>query len=320
MNEIMTVTGSVMADKLGAALMHEHFLFGFCGFQGDKTLGPFREEEYMDICTHAINRAKAYGINTFVDATTNECGRNPGFLKELAIRTGVNIICSTGFYHESESAFAYWKFRSEFADIDEEIYEMMKAEMTTGIENTGIRAGVIKVASGEEMSLMEKKFFYAAARVSRELDKPIITHTQHGKQGPEQARLLIEQGVSPQRIAIGHMCGNRDVKYHEEVLKQGVFDAFDRWGLEGEIFQTPSDEERAILFAELVRRGWEDQLLISHDSVSIELGRPRKPHPSMKNAHIGNIGERVVFMLKNQGISDKQIKKILVDNPARLLG
>lgn len=320
MKNIMTIKGNITPDMLGPTLMHEHFLFGFCGFQGDCTLGPFKEEEYMSTCVAAINRAKAYGINTFIDATTNECGRNPQFLKQLAEATSTNIICSTGYYHEDESAFAYWRFRSTFADIDKEIYEMFRAETTTGIGNTGICAGVIKLASGEEISPMERKFFCAAAKVSKELDIPIITHTQLGKQGPQQAELLIRHGATPHRIAIGHMCGNTDIAYHEEVLRQGVFDAFDRFGLEGEIFHTPTDEERVSLMCALIQRGWENQLLIGHDSVNVELGRPREPHPSMKNAHIGNIGERVIPMMKQQGMTNIQIRKILIDNPARFLG
>ena len=46
MNYVNTVTGPVAASELGRTLMHEHFLFGFCGFQGDATLGGFKEEEY----------------------------------------------------------------------------------------------------------------------------------------------------------------------------------------------------------------------------------------------------------------------------------
>ncbi len=320
MKKIMTVTGGISADELGRTLIHEHFLFGFCGFQGDMTLGAFNEKQSMDICISMIERAKKQGFHTFVDATSNECGRNPEFLKKLAERTGVKIICSTGFYHESASAYAYWNFRKNFTDIEKEIYEMMKTELCYGISNTGIRAGVIKVASGEEITPMERCFFSAAGKASKELDVPIITHTQNGKQGERQARLLIEAGADAKRIAIGHMCGNLDLEYHESVLSQGVFDAFDRFGLEGELFKTPSDEERVMLIATLIKRGWEKQILMSHDSVSVELGRSRRQLPSMQNAHIGNIGERVIPMLKSQGITDHQLDMIFIKNPSNFLG
>jgi len=325
MRQISTVCGPITAGDLGPTLMHEHFLFGFCGFQGDETLGGPSPEENFAASVAAVERAKGYGVRTIVDATTNECGRDPEFLRRLSEATGVHILCSTGYYYEKESAFAYWHFRSGFAEIGEEIYQMFRTEATQGIGRTGIRAGVIKLASSfQEIKPLEETFFRAAARASRELDMPIITHTQGGTMGPEQARLLVENGVTPHRAAIGHMCGNLDVAYHEAVLSQGVFDAFDRFGLEGELFHTPTDEERCDLLVELLRRGWEDQLLISHDSVTVELGRPRpvpkEELPFMAHAHIGNIGERVLPMLRERGVSEEQLHKILVDNPARLLG
>ena len=321
MKKISTVCGPITAQQLGRTLMHEHFLYGFCGFQGDNTLGGFQDDAYFAACLASIQRAKAYGICTIIDATTNECGRNPRFLQHLSEAGKIQILCSTGYYHESESAFAYWKFRSSFADIEQEIYEMFRAETTEGIAGTGICAGVIKLASGlNAISPIEQAFFRAAARLSCESQIPIITHTQGGTMGPEQAQLLISCGADPHHVAIGHMCGNTSIAYHEAVLQQGVFDAFDRFGLEGELFHTPTDEERCDVLAELIRRGWEDQLLISHDSVTVDLGRPHPPIAGMEHANIGNIGERLLPMLRSRGVTEQQIEKLLCANPARLLG
>lgn len=157
MRYVNTVSGPVSPDQLGRTLMHEHFLFGYCGFQGDATLGGFREEEYLDACLKAVEDARAYGIETIVDATTNECGRNVRFLKRVADLTGIQIVCSTGYYFEAESSFAYWNFRRGFADVGQEIYEMMLTEVTRGIEGTGIKAGVIKLASSyQQITPMEE--------------------------------------------------------------------------------------------------------------------------------------------------------------------
>ena len=95
MNYVNTVTGPVAASELGRTLMHEHFLFGFCGFQGDATLGGFKEEEYTRDCLKAVDDARAYGINTIVDATTNECGRNVRFLKKISDMTGTVLQATT---------------------------------------------------------------------------------------------------------------------------------------------------------------------------------------------------------------------------------
>ena len=318
---INTVLGPIEAKDLGKTLMHEHLIYGFCGFQGDYTLGGFDEllciRENMKWLTPLKEK---YGFRTIVDATNNECGRDPFFLAKMATIMDLNIICSTGFYYEPASAFMYWKFRSGFADVETEMYEMMRTELTKGIGNTGIKAGVIKLASSaNQITPFEEKFFRAAARNNRETGATIITHTEAGTMGPEQAKLLIDNGANPKDIAIGHMCGNTDLDYHERVLQYGVFDSFDRFGLEGDLFNTPTDEERCDMIAALLDKGYEDQILMSHDSVTVELGRPR-PVPKddldfMAHANILNIP-----VLKERGVTDAQLDKIFIANPAKVLG
>ena len=99
---------------------------------------------------------------------------------------------------------------------------MMATELTEGIEGTGIKAGVIKLASSEgRIAPMEEILFKAAARAQKETGCAIITHTQKGTMGPEQAELLISCGADPNKIAIGHMCGSTDIDYFERSSKTG---------------------------------------------------------------------------------------------------
>ena len=323
MNYVNSITGPLKSSQLGRTLMHEHFLFGYCGYQGDVTLGGFREEEYTQACLKAVEDAKAYGIRTIVDATTNECGRNVRFLKKIADMTGIQIICSTGYYFEKESCFAYWNFRKAFADIEQEIYDMMMAEVTKGIDGTDIKAGVIKLASSyNQITPMEEIFFKAAARVQKNTGVVIITHTQQGTMGPEQADLLIANGGIPERIAIGHMCGNIDPSYHEEVLKRGVYVNLDRFGLQGELFHTPTDDERMDLIQTLVDKGYGNKILLGHDSVNVNLGRPMIMNDFMKealkDANIRTIGAKVLPGLAKRGLSEAQIDALLAANPMSL--
>lgn len=320
MKFVNCVSESKASNQLGRTLMHEHFLFGYCGFQGDATLGGFNEEAYTDACVQAVKDARAYGIETIVDATTNECGRNVRFLKKISDMTGMNIICSTGYYFQAESSYAYWNFRKGFADIEQEIYELMLTEVTKGIEGTDIKAGVIKLASSlNEITPMEEHFFKAAARVQRDTGVVIITHTQQGTMGPEQADLLISNGASPDKIAIGHMCGSTNIAYHEEVLKKGVYVNLDRFGLQGELFHTPTDEQRMDVIKALADKGYGDKILLGHDSVNVNLGRPIVMTPFMqealKDANIRTIGAKVLPGLKKRGMSESAIEKLLTDNP-----
>ena len=131
--KVNTVLGPINPDKLGRTLMHEHLVFGYPGFEGDVTLGISREEA-LETALKATLDAKKLGLETIVDATPNECGRDPELLKEISERAGVNIICSTGYYCEAIGAPAYFKFRANNGyDIADEAYEMMMAEITSGI-------------------------------------------------------------------------------------------------------------------------------------------------------------------------------------------
>ncbi len=323
MSIVQTVSGPMDTKDMGRTLMHEHFLYGYCGYQGDCTLGGFKEEEYTQACVQSCEDAAAYGIQTIVDATANECGRNVRFLRKIADLTGMHIICSTGFYYEGETSYAYWNFRRAFANVEDEIYDMYMAELTDGIEGTGIKAGVIKLGTSKGIiTPMEEIFCRAAGRAQHESGCVIITHTQEGTMGPEQAQLLIASGADPKKVAIGHMCGNTDLSYHEKVLNQGVYINMDRFGLQGELFHTPTDEERMDVIAALCERGWGDKILLGHDSVSVNLGRGNILNDfmmeSLKDANIRTIGWKVLPGLVRRGISEEQAERFLTDNPRAL--
>ncbi|KLU61160.1 hypothetical protein CEB3_c23800 [Peptococcaceae bacterium CEB3] len=321
---VNTVLGPVSADKLGKTLVHEHFVFGYAGFEGDTTMGAFDWQAALRVGIDVAEKLKAHGVKTVVDATTNECGRNPDLLREIAEETGLQIICSTGYYYEAESAPAYFKFRAGFGDAETEIYEMFKRELTEGIGKTGIKAGVIKLASSKDIITdYEKMFFRAAAKVQKETGVTIITHTQEGTMGAEQAELLISAGADPSRIVIGHMCGNTQLADHVRVLKTGVFVGFDRFGLEG-VVGAPLDSLREAVLIGLMGTGYDKQILLSQDTVNFWLGRPLVLPPLVQQMlakwHPTHIFEDVIPALKKAGITDEQIDTILIENPRRLFG
>uniref|UniRef100_UPI0001AB29B2 Organophosphorus hydrolase n=1 Tax=Deinococcus radiodurans TaxID=1299 RepID=UPI0001AB29B2 len=317
-----TVTGAVAAAQLGATLPHEHVIFGYPGYAGDVTLGPFDHAAALASCTETARALLARGIQTVVDATPNDCGRNPAFLREVSEATGLQILCATGFLYEG--ATTYFKFRASLGDAESEIYEMMRTEVTEGIAGTGIRAGVIKLASSRDaITPYEQLFFRAAARVQRETGVPIITHTQEGQQGPQQAELLTSLGADPARIMIGHMDGNTDPAYHRETLRHGVSIAFDRIGLQGMV-GTPTDAERLSVLTTLLGEGYADRLLLSHDSIWHWLGRPpaipEAALPAVKDWHPLHISDDILPDLRRRGITEEQVGQMTVGNPARLFG
>ncbi len=315
---VNTVTGPVSSDELGITLMHEHLLFGYPGWEGDQTIAPFDSKAAVNQGVDVLNQLKALGLTTYVDATTNDSGRCPEVYKEVSEKTGINIICSTGYYFEGEGASAYWKFRSSLGDISQEIYDLFMAEITTGIRDTGIKAGVIKVGSSKGVITdYEKMMFTAAARVQKDTGVPIITHTQEGTMGPEQARLLISEGADPAKIQIGHMSDSLDMDYQLETLEQGVYVSWDRMGLQG-LVGCPMDEQRYAVIIDLIKKGFADKLMLSHDYIIHWLGRPlnlpEEAFPLIANWHPTHLFNNIIPALKKEGVTDEQIETIIKGN------
>ena len=324
MTKVNTVLGPVSPDELGITLMHEHVVFGYPGWEGDQTMAPFDHEEIVNKAVDVLEELKILGLKTFVDATPLDGGRNVDILKEVSEKTGINVICSTGYYYEEEGAPVYWKFHASLGDVSARLYELFHKEVTEGVRGTGIKAGVIKVGCGKgEITAYEKMLHQAAAEVSRDTGVPIITHTQAGTMAPEQTDFLIANGADPAKIQIGHMCDNLDIRYQEETLKKGVYVAWDRMGLQG-LAGCPMDADRYGVLIEMIKKGYADRLMISHDAIISWLGRapdiPEAALPLIVNWHPSHLFKNIIPALKDGGVTDEQIQTIIVDNPRHLFG
>jgi phosphotriesterase-related protein len=246
-------------------------------------------------------------------------------MKAVAEQTGLNVIASSGYYFEGEGAPSYFnRRRLRVKDVVPDICELLKAETTVGIEDTGIKAGVFKLASSKDIITdYEKVFFLAAAKVSSEVGIPIITHTQEGTMGPEQADLLIANGADPKRVNIGHMGGSTDIQYHLNTLAKGVYISIDRFGLQS-VAGCPMDTTREAVIAGLCAAGYADRIMLSHDSIIVWLGRPvplaDAIKPLLANWNWGHILKDVVPDLKKLGVGDEQIELGLVENQKRFFG
>jgi phosphotriesterase-related protein len=319
---VSTVLGPISPDELGITLIHEHILAGNMGWFVDETRYPFDSETATKAALKVMGELGAYRVKTYVDATPKDIGRNVEFLKQIAEKSKMNIICSTGLYTDATGASCYFKYLASLTDGVKEIYELFVKEVTEGIENTGIKAGVIKIATGlDTISPYETMVFKAAARVQRECKVPIITHTEAGTMGPEQADLLISEGADPKHIMIGHAGGCADMRYHTNILDRGVYLAFDRMGLDSPMYHAGPDSLRLACIIGLISMGYTDRLLISHDYVVHWVGRnayPLLPKESIKNLYPTHIFKDIIPALKDAGITDSQINTILVENPRRI--
>ena len=315
---INTVTGTITSEELGRVLAHEHLLVGWAGWEADTIRpGPSRSEA-LALCSDRVAAIRDHGVTTMIDPCPNDLGRDVELMAEVAVRTGLQIICATGLYKEDQGGAPYWKFRASFGAGAESIAELYVGELTEGIGRTGVKAGIIKVATGEgRVSDYERTLLEAAAMASNETGAPITTHTDAGTCGDEQQRILTEHGVPPHRIIVGHSCGSSDFDYHMRILRGGSYLGFDRFGLE----MLQPDEVRIASMLRLLEAGAASQLVVSHDSVWCWRGEPI-PEPEAFGALLEiwtptHFFERILPRLKDGGATDEQITTMLEENPKR---
>lgn len=318
LDKVETVTGPVEIASLGQTLMHEHLLIGYAGWESDTAHpGPGRDEMHS-ICKDRIQELQARGVTTLLDPCPSDLGRDVEFMAEVAARTGFNVICATGLYKEDEGGTAYWKFRQNLGDGSDAMAEVFIRDLTHGIGETGIKPGIIKLATGHGViSPYERMILDAAAKASIETGAPITTHTDHGTCGDEQQRILVEAGVPAHRIIIGHCCGSSDSDYHQRIAKGGSYLGFDRFGLE----ILHPDAERVSSLLRLLQAGAEAQIVVSHDTVWCWRGQPI-PQPELfaeleavwQPTHFH---DHIVPQLIEGGATEEQIRTMLVDNPRR---
>jgi phosphotriesterase-related protein len=313
MKSINTVTGTTTAEQLGTTLMHEHLLIGWAGWELDCAAPKFERRAAFKNAVDRLKELKDLGLQSFVDPCPMDIGRDVNFMAEVAEASGVRIVCATGLYKEDLGNTAYFKQRS----VDE-IAEVYSTEITKGVGNTGIKAGIIKCATGKgQVTKYEENCLRAAARAHLRTGAPITTHTEDGTMGREQLDIFASEGVDLQRVIIGHSCGSADLGYHRDMLDRGCFLGFDRFGLD---FLHP-DKLRLAALIGLLGVGYEKQVVLSHDSVWCWLGRgldlPPETAKLVENWKPTHVFQNIVPALKRAGVSEDKIRAMLIDNPRR---
>lgn len=316
--QIQTVTGPIAVTELGRTLMHEHMMIGYPGWESDTVRPGPRRDEMIAICTDRIAEIQAHGVKTMLDPCPNDLGRDVEFAAEMAVRTNFQLICATGLYKEEEGGASYWKFRRSFGDSSDSMAELFIHELTVGVGETGVKAGIIKVATGSPaISDYERVVLEAAAKASVETGAPITTHTDHGALGREQQKILTDGGVPAHRIVIGHSCGTSDHDYHMDIVRGGSYLGFDRFGLE----MLQPDAARVAALAALLKKGAGSQVVVSHDSVWCWRGQPIPNTEAFAELLAvwtpSHFFTGIVPQLLDAGATKAQVETLLVDNPRR---
>jgi len=207
---------------------------------------------------------KEFGGQALVECTTDDFGRDPVVLKDLAQKSGLNVIMGCGHYIDASLSEEV-----KNASIDTLTKEIID-DITVGVRGTGIKAGVIgEVGTSMEVTDVEWKNVTAAAIASKETGASIQFHTAlWGRNASAIIKKVKENGGSAEKVCIGHIDVALRPDYLYEILDQGAYVEFDNIGKE---FYVPKDNqgllhgrfaydlERADVIADLVKRGYADK-------------------------------------------------------------
>ena len=351
---IMTVLGPIAPEQLGVTITHEHLLADLSAWFSEpddpaarteldrpvemsmlsdlrrRPMSVTRDNLVLDDRELALAELEHFaqaGGNSIVEVSCYGLARDPEGLRELAEASGLNVVMSTGFY--VENAHPDW-VAERSAD---ELAELMVREVVHGVEDTGIRAGLIgeigltgipKGAGRNKVGPItaeEEKTLRAAARASVQTGRTVTVHLdpiEPRAAGPA-LDVLDGEGVAPERIILDHMDQVHDLDYHLAAAERGVYIEYDSLGREhytdewGYGFHWGHDSWRVEFARELIERGHGHQLLFSQD-VCLKTDLRNYGGPGY-----GHVLNNIVPTLRSLEVEQADIDRILIENPARAL-
>lgn len=358
MKQIMTVMGPITPDKLGVTSMHEHLFGNLSSFRSQfESLIPEKFRDLKDepvsmqyislvrripqalldnlvlddeelICAE-VSDFKQSGGDAIVEMSVPGQRFNVKALPHVSEKTGVHVVATTGLY-------LGFTWPAQFREMTiEQFVKYMLEEIEQGIEDTGIKAGHIKIGI-DDLSPREERALRAAARVALQTGLSVTVHPSMriGADGRKIVKILFEEGMDLKRAIIAHtdyFFIEYDMKtlvlnpnswrlrldYAKEILDKGATLSVDRLGdsTADEIFGivAESDWQRFAGMVALIESGYSSQIVLGTDS---GFKHCLRRYGGESYAHLWNY---VVPKLRDLGISEYDIRQMTVENPARLL-
>ncbi|MGH9045270.1 MAG: phosphotriesterase family protein [Acidimicrobiales bacterium] len=334
----MTVAGAVDPAALGQTLMHEHIFIDLRRAQARRagwdsplaieplSLGnlwrarlgsPTADNGFLadfDEMLSEVLEFKYAGGGTIVEVSNIGLSRDPTSLLRMSRASGLNIIMGAGWYQKNFHP----------VDMDErtveDLTDVIVRDVTVGVDDTGIRSGVIGEVGveGNPLHVNEMKSVRASGRASRLTGAPISFHYGGFREEKfEVLDALEEEGIEMTSVIMGHSGSiTIDLPFARRLLARGVFVEFDYLCSPGSPrgrMGPVNDFKIAQGLVALVREGYADQILLGHDvCTKIQLKKYGGVGYSYIPAHF-------LPAVSAMGVGEEDIRKIMVDNPAKAL-
>jgi phosphotriesterase-related protein len=314
---VQSVRGPLDVSRLGFTLPHEHLCPSSAGFWQVWPEFFGGREHFVREVVKKLRAARDEGIDTIVDVTPADVGRDIRLLQEVSRKSGMQIIACTGHWLYPSLSMA--------ARSVEELTDFFRLEIERGIEGTAIKPGVIKVATDHEgVTPFIEKCLRAAARTSKSTGVPVTTHTYAADRiGEKQADVFEAEGLDPARVCLGHCDDTNDMNYLTGLAKRGYTIGMDHitWGVTDRN-ELPAGiltwQQRAQTIKKLIDAGFCNKIFLSHDwYFDTSIARSGTMAAKQKANPDGMLFNRrkTIPYLKQLGIADQEIRTITVENP-----
>lgn len=277
----------------------------------------FNRNVALERCVRRLSAARDAGVNTFVDVTTIDFGRDVGFVQAVASAAGLAVVVCTGLWNVPLI------FQYQPLELTETFFVK---EITEGIEDSTVKAGILKITSNATLlTPAQDKVFRAAARAHRRTGVPITTHTEASQRcGIDQQRVLAEEGVDLSRVVIGHS-ETEDYDYLRRLLDRGSYLGIDRFGADNVADPDaapragrPNHQQRLRIVARLCQEGYARQLLLSHDTSGMSVFPVDGYDTTHPNGRFDYIPRTVVPELLDAGVAQRDLELMTRQNPRTL--
>ena len=333
----MTVAGPVEPDQLGFTLMHEHLYLDLSknhmpdpdstATELDSWFAPLQlsnlhlARRVLPIVDNYILSSESDAIaevsdfatlggGALVDVTSRGLKRDVPAIARAAEAAGVNIVLGSGWYQKL--------FHPD--DMDDRTVESLTDEIvrdiTVGIPGAGVRSGIIGEigVNGDPITANEVKNIRAAARASVATGAAISFHSPPLKDEKQAVLDIVEEeGADLSRVILGHSCHMADdLPYMLRLLERGVCIQFDTLGVV-KTTEIGRDHIVATAIPKMIEAGFADRILLSQDVCwKIHLKK-------YGGAGYTYIQETFLPYLETLGVAASDIRRIMVENPRRLL-
>ncbi|KQX42593.1 esterase [Devosia sp. Root436] len=298
MKHLITTLGPLCKDQLGLILPHEHV---FVDLRTPDQPGYAQADarEVVALMAPQIEAIKAQGVTALVECSTGGVGRRADLDLAVSRATDFPIVVPTGNYREPW--IPAWVARASEAELE----AWMLKELTEGIDDTGVRAGWIKLSAGDDgITPLEARILRAAARAARAANAVIGSHTIKGRVVMDQLDIIEAEGYTARRFISIHTQAEPDFAMHKAVAARGAWIEYDNIGY-------VPDEETVARILRALEAGLAGQLLLSHDMGWFD---PAQPGGGVPRPYT-HLVDSVLPKLQAAGVDEATIVQLTEINP-----